>query len=192
MLTPYFPFVTKKKNTAKLITNLDNKKAVQSMDMPTKLVLQEFDSLFSGFIASDVNKCRNEGIYVDAFKKAEIGPLHEKHGRTEKSNYRPISVLSNVSKIYERCLHDQIILILIKYFQDINAVFVKVLAHNILLTMVEKIKISRDNKQFCATILTDLSKTFDYTPYDLFIAKLNAYGFDQEALKLIHNYLCDR
>ena len=58
--------------------------------------------------------------------------------------------------------------------------------------MVEKIKLSHDNKQFSATIVTDLSKAFDYIPYDLFIAKLNAYGFDQEALKLIHNYLCDR
>ena len=45
---------------------------------------------------------------------------------------------------------------------------------------------------FSSTIVTDLSKAFDYIPFDLFIAKLNAYGFDQEALKLIHNYLCDR
>ena len=53
-------------------------------------------------------------------------------------------------------------------------------------------KISRDNKQFCAAILTDLSKAFDCIPYDLLIAKFNAYGFDQVALKLIHSYLCDR
>ena len=46
-------------------------------------------------------------------------------------------------------------------------------------------KLSRDNKQFCAAILTDLSKAFDYIPYDLPIAMLNAYGSDQEALKLI-------
>ena len=53
-------------------------------------------------------------------------------------------------------------------------------------------KILCDNKQFCAAILTDLPKAFDCIPYDLLIAKLNAYGFDQEALKLIHCYLCDR
>ena len=63
---------------------------------------------------------------------------------------------------------------------------------HILLTMIEKMKISRDNKQFCAAILTDLSKAFDCIPYDLLIAKFNAYGFDQVALKLIHSYLCDR
>ena len=58
--------------------------------------------------------------------------------------------------------------------------------------MIEKMKISRDNKQFCAAILTDLSKAFDCIPYYLLIAMLNAYGFDQVALKLIHRNLCDR
>ena len=53
-------------------------------------------------------------------------------------------------------------------------------------------KISRDNKQFCAAILTAFSKAFDCIPYDLLIAKFNACGFDQEVLKLIHSYLCNR
>ena len=74
-----------KENIAKLITNLDIQKAVQSMDIPTKLV-KEFGCLFSSFIASNVNKCIKEGTYVDAFKKSEIRPLYKKGGRTEKSN----------------------------------------------------------------------------------------------------------
>ena len=41
---------------------------------------------------------------------------------------------------------------------------------HILLAMIEKMKASRDNKQFCAAILTDLSKTFDCICYDLLIA----------------------
>ena len=53
-------------------------------------------------------------------------------------------------------------------------------------------KASRDNKQFCAAILTDLSKAFDCICYDLLIAKLNAYGFDKKALKLIYDYLNGR
>ena len=99
-----FQTVTKE-NTAKLMTNLGNKKAVQSMYIPAKFV-KEFDCLFSNFIESNVSKRINEGTYVDAFKKTEVRPLYKKDGRTKKSNYRPISFLSNVSKIYERCLYD--------------------------------------------------------------------------------------
>ena len=57
--------------------------------------------------------------------------------------------------------------------------------------MIEKLKISRDNNECCAATLIDFWKAFDSIPYDVLIAKLNANGFDQEALKLIHNYLID-
>ena len=53
-------------------------------------------------------------------------------------------------------------------------------------------KISRDITQICAAILTVFSKAFDCILYDLIIAKLNAFGFNQEVLKLIHSYLSDR
>ena len=59
-----------------------------------------------------------------------------------------------------------------------------------LLVMIEKMKIDRDDKQFCAAILSDLSKAFDCICHDVLIAKLNTYGFDRNALKLI--YLIDR
>ena len=61
--------------------------------------------------------------------------------------------------------------------------------HHILITMIEKMKISCDNKQCCAAILTEFAKAFDDIPYDLPIAKLNANDFDQEILKLIDSYL---
>ena len=57
---------------------------------------------------------------------------------------------------------------------------------------MEKMEASRDNKQFSAAILTDLSKGFDCICYDLLIAKLNAYRFDKRALKRIHDYFNGR
>ena len=83
-------------------------------------------------------------------------------------------------RLFQKFMKDacmiKFILILTRYFQ---CGFCKsISAQHILLTMIEKMKISRDNKQFCAAILTDLSKASDCIPYDLRIAKLNAYGFD--------------
>ena len=59
----------------------------------------------------------------------------------------------------------------------------------IFLAMIEKMKASRDYKQFCAAIPTDLSKAFDCIYCDLLVARLNEYGFDKKGLRLIFDYL---
>ena len=58
--------------------------------------------------------------------------------------------------------------------------------------MIEIWKTAVDNGNVFAALLTDLSKGFDCIPHDLIIAKLVAYDFDTNALKLIHNYLSSR
>ena len=54
--------------------------------------------------------------------------------------------------------------------------------------MTEKWKKNVDNGGDFGALLTDPSKVFDGIPHDLIIAKLEAYGFHIDALKLIHNY----
>ena len=49
-----------------------------------------------------------------------------------------------------------------------------------------------DKKGFAGAVLMDLSKAFDCLNHDLLIAKLNAYGFDKNALKYIQSYLINR
>lgn len=55
--------------------------------------------------------------------------------------------------------------------------------------MVEKMQLAQNKKRVCGAILIDLSKTSDCIGH---IAKLNAYGFDWNALKFIHDYLSTR
>ena len=58
--------------------------------------------------------------------------------------------------------------------------------------MLEKWKNAIDKAKVFGALLTDLSKTFDCLPHELIIAKLNAYGFNFPALKLMHSYLSHR
>ena len=61
-----------------------------------------------------------------------------------------------------------------------------------LVSLIEKWKISLDNKGNAGAMLMDLSKAFDTLNHDLLIAKLHVYGFSKNALNLIYNYLKDR
>ena len=58
--------------------------------------------------------------------------------------------------------------------------------------MVETMLLACAKKEVCGAILTDLSKAFGCISHDLLIAKLNAYGFDHNALDVIHNDLFGR
>ena len=58
--------------------------------------------------------------------------------------------------------------------------------------MLEKWKNAVDKGKVFGALLTDLSKAFDCLPHELIIAKLNAYGFNLPALKLMHSYLSHR
>ena len=61
-----------------------------------------------------------------------------------------------------------------------------------LLVMMEKMRSAMDSKLQCGLLLTDLSKAFDCVKHDLLIAKLHAYNFDYNALKLVNSYLSNR
>ena len=88
------------------IKRLDINKATQESDIPTKLV-KRFDNLIVDYLQENFNNCLKKGTFPKDFKKAIFHPTHKKDCKTEKSNYGPISILPNLSKIHERFLHDQ-------------------------------------------------------------------------------------
>ena len=78
-------------------------------DIPTKS-RKKFCDFFSEYIYNRINHCITEGNFIADFKKAEVCPPYKNDVRADKSNhmtksYRPISILSYVSKISERCLY---------------------------------------------------------------------------------------
>ena len=177
---------------SKEIKRLDIKKATQDSDIPTK-VIKQFPNLFIDFLHKNINSCLTEGTFPNDFKKAVVHPIHKKECKTEKSNYRPISILPNLSKIYERLLYDQMYSYFDKFFVKYQCGFRKGYnAQYCLLVMIEKMKEARDKNKVCAAVLTDLSKAFDCLKHDLLIAKLHAFGFDHKSLRLIYAYLNNR
>ena len=179
-----------KDKISKTIKMLDPKKVVESNDIRTKLI-KCFNGFFSDFIYINLNKCIKDGEYVEDLKKAEVRPLYKKDSRKEKKVTTDMLVF--LVLLYERCLYDQIYDFFENKFSKYQCRFRKGFnTQNALLSMVVKMLLARDKKEVCGAILTNLSKAFDCISHDLLIAKLNAYGFDKNALNVIHNYLFGR
>ena len=104
-----------------------------------------------------------------------------------------MSFLPNLSKIFEKCMFEQMSQFFENIFSKYQCGFRKGFStQQCLLAMLEKWKRSVDNSKMFGALLTDLSKAFDCLDHELLIAKLNAYGFSLTALKLVHNYLSNR
>ena len=112
---------------------------------------------------------------------------------SNKANYRPVSILPTISKLYERVLSDQMPDhcdgIMSKYlcaFRKCHG------CHTVLLKLVEDWKATLDQKKIIGAILMNLSRAFDCLPHRFLIAKLNAYGLDDTACTLLSSYLQHR
>ena len=174
------------------IKSLDESKASQSNDIPTNVIKQNYD-IFATFVTENFNNMIENSVFPVSLKQVDTKPIHKKYSTSDKENYRPVSILPNISKIYERCLYTQ----MNKYFYPILSKqqfrFKKGYSvQHCLLTMIEKWKASLDQNETCAALLTDLSKAFDCLPHDLLIAKLHAYVCDLRSLKLLNSYLSNR
>ena len=107
-----------------------------------------------------------------------ITPVFKKDDKNFKENCRPVSILSNISKIFERCMFCQISNVMDSYLSKQKCAFREGYSPQYsLLVMLEKWKNAVDKRKCFGTLLTDLSKALDCFSHQLLIAKLHAYGF---------------
>ena len=139
-----------------------------------------------------INDALSRGIFPDSLKFANITPVHKKDEATDKQNYRPVSVLPLLSKVFEKVIYDQLSQYLDKYLNSLLCGFRK--AHSsqhALLKLLQACQEILDKFGFVGTMLMDLSKAYDSLPHDLLVAKFEANGIDKNGSNLIHNYLTD-
>ena len=109
------------------------------------------------------------------------------------TNYRPVSTLSNLSKVFEKLIYSQINTYMSDKFSKYLTGFCK--NHNTqhgLLKMTESQRGNLNKANKIGAIFIDLSKSFDTLKHSLLITKLKAYGFDILSLEFVKNYLTNR
>ena len=174
------------------IVNLDASKSCQDTDVPTKII-KENGYIFADFIHATINTTINKNEFLIYLKLADVISVFKNGSNNSKHNYRPISILKNISKVYERVMFKQIGEFMENYFSKFQLGFRKgQITQQCLIALIEKWKSATDKGKSFGALLTDLSKAFDCLPLELLIAKLHAYGFTLAALRLVHSYLSNR
>ena len=139
------------------------------------------------------NSNLSECYFPKELNAGEISSLFISLDALLKKNYRPITVLSSVSKMYERVLENQIKSHALSFLSPLLCGFKEDYGtQHALLPLLEACKKTLDKGGLAGALHMDLLKAFDCLNHELLIAKLSAYGFSMSALWLIHSHLNER
>ena len=164
----------------------------KTTDLPTHILKLTSDISFSA-VTKLANEIVEQCTFPDELKLADVSPVFKSGDTTVKTNYRPISVLLSLSKVFERLLLKQFLPFIEKRLSAILCAFKK--GHSTqhaLFRVTEMVRRSIDKGGVTAMVLMDLSKAYDCLPHDLLIAKLDAYVVGIDSLKLLYSYLTER
>jgi len=142
-----------------------------------------------------INRSISEGHYPSHFKTAKVIPVFKKGSKKELTNYRPIALLSNLSKIFEKLVY----LRLTNYFNENDLLYKYQFGFrkhcsttHSLMSINDLIVNTLEAKQKILGIFLDLSKAFDTVNIEILIEKLNYYGVFDKELLLLKSFLSNR
>lgn len=179
---------------SKIIDDLAPKSSSGYDGISTKLLKTVKNVLISP-LTIIVNQMLNTGIFPDKLKIAKVTPVYKKDDETLFTNYRPISLLPTISKIFEKVIFKQIY----NYFH-MNKLFFNAQygfreGHSTelaALELVDRITLDMDNMKTPISIFLDLSKAFDTLDHHILLEKLYYYGLRDTEYKLMDSYLTGR
>ena len=158
--------------------------------------LHIFSDSFANHILLIINHCIDTCEFPSQWKHSRVIPIHKKGNVKLIENYRPISLLPNVSKIAERCLYTQIY----SYFEDNKLLYGRQYGFrrfhstaSCILDFTNFVSSEIDKGRHVAAVFIDFSKAFDMIDHSILLFKLrHLYGFSSSACALIKSYLSDR
>ena len=133
--------------------------------------------------------------FPEAWKLAKVIPIHKKGDKIDRKNYRPVSILSPLSKVLEKVVYEQIY----SYFNR-NHIFHPNLhgyranrsTQTALLQMYDRWVRAANDGKLSGIVFLDLSAAFDLVDPELLISKLKLYRFDDDFISWVRSYLTNR
>ena len=176
------------------IKNICIRKATGYDEIAPKIVKWAAE-LFAPILLIIFNKCIELGYYPASMKIGKVSPIFKDGEKNGKTNYRPITVLTQFNQIFERLLSKRYL----NFFEKFDIITKKQFGflkkhctEHAILDLKEFIISKLDKKEVMAVLFLDLQKAFDTVDHDILLQKLYHYGVRGNAHKLIKSYLSGR
>lgn len=179
---------------AAIMNELSLKKATGSDGISVR-IWKDNINMFVPILTCLVNDMLISGTYPDILKIAAIKPIHKNGIKTNIDNYRGISLLPTINKVFERIIYDKIVKFMTKFeqFDELQYGYRKHFGtQDALCKLYTLISKALDRKKFAVAVFFDISKAFDSIDHKLLLFKLEKLGIRGKALKLIKSYLSNR
>ena len=178
----------------KVIASLKNKKSVGEDGIDVR-VLKKAAQVVSPYLKTAFNKCISEGVFPQCMKIAKVVPIFKTGEKNVASNYRPISILGNLSKVLEKIIHKRLMNYLEKFslLADNQYGFRKKKNSIQAATSLYKtIEGNWESKVKTNCIFVDFRKAFDSVDHNILLDKLYHIGIRGISHKLLEHYLANR
>ena len=179
------------------------KKTIKSLSNSKSTGIDELDNfsvkLAADMIAQPIHRivCLsiNQNKFPDAWKLSKLLPLYKKGDKLDRKNYRPVSILSPLSKVLEKIVYEQIY----SYFTRTSLFHPNLQGYRsnrstqtALMQMYDRWVRGAHEGKLSGVVLLDLSAAFDLVDPTILLHKLKIYGFDNYALSWLDSYLTNR
>ena len=177
-----------------MLKGCDQKKACGHDNLPVKLLVDSAQYI-SHPLSYIFNLSLQLGIFPDSMKIAKVSPVYKKGDREQPGNYRPISVLPVLSKIFEKLVNGRLIKFLDTYeilykhqygFRDNHSTKLAVI------NLINQLVHYQDEGRVTVGVFIDFAKAFDTINHSILLSKMENYGIRGLPLNWLRNYLCDR
>lgn len=182
------------KEILNIVSNLKNKNSCGHDDISNVIIKYVITTIVRPLVHI-VNNSMRCGIFPNQLKLAIIVPIHKKDTTQQLENYRPISLLTSFSKIFERVMTDRLSNYLVSngLLNGFQHGYVKGRStQTAIFQFIEKILTSLENKEIPVGIYLDLTKAYDTINHEILLKKLRLLGVHGVANKWLLSYLTGR